>query len=117
MKSLAEFQKLTITELRDSIKLNHKITLPAAMNDSFIRDLAQNKLHGIEFIYDHESYDSKNKTISAKPIKPIKKNFSSCPNCNKQSFLIQKFADDSPQNNSKYCHKCGYSEKLTEALN
>jgi len=68
LMSRQEFEKITLSELIKLLKDNSKITIPKGTSELNIRDLAQNKLHGIIFLNNNE--EIKDNKIIHKPIIP-----------------------------------------------
>jgi len=106
--SSSEFNKMPIDKIIELLKTHHKINLRSNTSELIVRDLGQNKLHGIIFINNNE--EMKDNKITKKPIK-INKSFVKCPGCLQKTLIEQPFPESTGLKGSKYCTNCGYLEK------
>ena len=103
-----EFNKIPLSELTKLLFAECKLVIPKGASESHIRDIAQNKLHGISFINDNE--EIKNDKIIQKPI-IITKNYEKCPNCQQKKMILQPFPKESGLEGAKWCESCSYLVK------
>jgi len=103
-----EFDKMPVADVIALLKEKCKINLKSNTSELIVRDIAQNKLHGILFINNDE--EIKNDKIVKKIVKIIK-NFEKCPTCLNITLIKQPFPKSTGLQGSKYCTTCGYLEK------
>ena len=102
-KKLSDY---SVDELRTKLETVLKVKLPKNMKEANIRDLANNKLHDTDNLFDNEKVvDGK---IVTKRFKRKSVNPETCPMCSQKTLIKQPFPEGTEIHNSKYCSNCGY---------
>ena len=109
--NVRQFNELPISKLKELMAKHCSFDIPKGTKDRFVRDIAQNKLHGTIFHLDSE-VQKDGKTIK-KPKKTIK-NHENCPQCDRKNYILQKFTKELSIKSRKQCEICGY---YTEVAN
>ena len=107
--NVRQFNELPISKLRELLEKHCSYKIPTGTKDRFIRDIAQNKLHGTVFCLDSE-HQEKGKTV--KNSKKVIKNYEKCPNCAQNTYILQKLSKLLGLKSHKQCDICGYSVEV-----